>query len=247
MFSVFIAQVATGAMLTASLTRPIVPIVPPNPSGPIIIPSTKISRAPRLFKSVPTNGRKVVAITFDDGPTSTNTANFCSTLNRYGAKATFFMVGRRLSAIQTQAAEAEKCGEIGNHSWEHLTMSRIGDDKQRDQIVLTDEIVKKLIGKNPIWFRPKGGIYNEMTKLLMFKTGHKMVLWDVEGSDGLGINLPASEIANNVLKDTKPGSIIMLHQTNPETLKALPTILSTLKARGYRVTTVTELVNNSTW
>lgn len=223
----------------AYISRPITPVIT-SPYIKRAIP--KIAYVPMIVSRGNTNGKKVVALTFDDGPITTNTTQFCNALNGYGAKATFFMVGRRINTFPEEARIAQTCGEVANHTYSHVDMTTLDYLHQADQIGLGDTEIKNATGQATVWFRPRGGLYNSVTRLLMIKTWHKMVLWDVSGYD-TNIAANSTNVKDNVLGGTKPGSIILLHQTQ-KSLDALPGILAGLKARGYTVTTVSDLLNN---
>jgi peptidoglycan/xylan/chitin deacetylase (PgdA/CDA1 family) len=191
--------------------------------------------------------KKMVAITFDDGPTSANTAEFCKILNTYKAKATFFFVGSRLAALPGEAAIANSCGEIGNHTLSHYEFNYTTTvDQAYKEIEGAEQIFAKYSERTK-WFRPRGGIFNSNVLAGMKKTNEVLINWNVKAGDYGPENPNRDTIVSRVLNSTEltPGSIILLHQTYGPTKEALPFIFDGLTKKGYTVTTVSELMANS--
>jgi peptidoglycan/xylan/chitin deacetylase (PgdA/CDA1 family) len=189
--------------------------------------------------------KKMVALTLDDGPSST--AQTCEILKRYNAKATFFYVAYRLADSPSSAPSAQSCGEIGNHTYHHILLNLANYATAMTDLGNANRIFMNIIKKKPLYFRPRSGLYTSSVLSAVLNQGSIIVNWSVGANDNGPENPSRATIVNRILNhpNLKPGAIILLHETYDPTREALPTILSELKNRGYTVTTVSELINNS--
>ncbi len=180
---------------------------------------------------------KVVALTFDDGP-SKYTAKILDVLKKYGASATFFLVGNKVDFYGDILRRMLNEGsEIGNHSYDHKRLTRLSKEDFQIEINKTQEAIKKLTGFTPTLFRPTYGGY---TKTLKSYTDLKFVLWDVDSRDWQVKS--TDKILKNILPNVKSGSIILMHDNHEYALKALDKIIVNLKNQGYKFVTVSELL-----
>ena len=180
---------------------------------------------------------KVVALTFDDGP-SKYTAKILDVLKKYGASATFFLVGNKVDFYGDILRRMLNEGsEIGNHSYDHKRLTRLSKEDFQKEINKTQEAIKKLTGFTPTLFRPTYGGY---TKTLKSYTDLKFVLWDVDSRDWQVKS--TDKILRNILPNVKSGSIILMHDNHEYALKALDKIIVNLKNQGYKFVTVSELL-----
>jgi peptidoglycan-N-acetylglucosamine deacetylase len=186
--------------------------------------------------------RKVVALSFDDGP-SLLTPRFVKMLSANRAVATFFMIGRQVTAgfQSVLHAELREGDALGDHTWSHPDLLLAGD--VRGQLAMTLQRIRALSGYTPCVFRPPYGDYDAAVVQTARSLGLGTVLWDVDPSDytlpGIGV------IVRRVLEQVRPGSIILSHDgggPRSQTLAAYPLIIRTLRARGYRFETVPELL-----
>lgn len=180
---------------------------------------------------------KVVALTFDDGP-SQYTDKILKLLKKYDACATFFVVGNKVNFYDDTLREMLKQGsEIGNHSYSHKLLTRLSEKEFKDDLNKTQEIIKKLTGFTPKVFRPTyGGYTNKIKKY----TDLSFVLWDVDSRDWSVKK--KDKILKNVLPNVKSGSIVLMHDNHEYSLKALEPMIKELKAKGYKFVTVSELL-----
>jgi peptidoglycan/xylan/chitin deacetylase (PgdA/CDA1 family) len=191
-----------------------------------------------------TNGprRKVVALSFDDGPYPL-TPQFVQMLRANRAVATFFMIGEQVTARyrSTLHAELREGDALGDHTWSHPDLLLSGD--VRSQLQQTLQMIRKLSGYTPCVFRPPYGAYDASVVHTAKSLGMATILWDVDPSD---YTLPGvSAIVQRVLAQVTPGSIILSHDgggPRGQTLAAYPPIISALRARGYRFLTVPQLL-----
>ncbi len=181
--------------------------------------------------------RPVVALTFDDGP-SEYTPGFLDVLRREGVPGTFFEVGQEIPGREaTLRRILREGGEIGNHTTHHTELPGLG------AIAPTTSLVEAATGFRPCLFRPPGGAVSSAVLAAAGADGLRTVTWDVDPSDW---STPGSAaVYSRVVGATRPGSIVLMHDgggNRAGTLAALPRIIATLRARGYRFATVTELL-----
>lgn len=180
--------------------------------------------------------KKIVALTFDDGP-SKYTNSILNTLKKHNACATFFVVGNKVEFYRDELKRMLAEGsEIGNHSYSHKWLNRLSEDEFKNEINKTQEAVKKVTGYAPKLFRPTYGGYTNKLKTYTYLT---FVLWDV---DSLDWKVKRKEkILNNVLPNVKDGSIILMHDNHSYAVEALEKVITSLKEKGYQFVTVSEL------
>ena len=183
--------------------------------------------------------RKMIALTFDDGPDPTTTPQALAILKKYNAKATFFMVGKNVSANPDIAKQVRKEGhQIGNHTWDHPQLPKLSLDNAKKEILDTQEAIQKATGVQTKITRPPYGAINSA---IQYGVDQSFIMWDVDSLDWKTHNTTA--ILNEVKKEVKPGSIILMHDIHQTTIDALPTVLDYLKSQGYTFVTVDELLD----
>lgn len=185
--------------------------------------------------------KKWVAITIDDGPNK-RTLEVCSILERYGGKGTFFFTRHLIRrGYSAQVKKAYNRGhEIANHTANHkmLTGSYAHSYKQAYTPMAT---IRKATGFSPTWIRAMGGGIDRTGMKAVVNTGQLYANWSIDSYDSHRRYTPPSTLYNNVMRSVKPGSVILIHQTHPETIQALPRICKELKRRGYKMVTLSEL------
>jgi peptidoglycan-N-acetylglucosamine deacetylase len=187
-----------------------------------------------------TNGpreRKVVALTFDDGP-SDYTDDFLRVLREKDVPGTFFEVGQVMPGREDEMRQILAQGsELGDHTVDHVEYPGYA------QIAGAAQRIEAYTHFEPCLFRPPGGGVNANVVATAGGLGMRTVTWDVDPQDW---STPGTEaIYANVIGHTQPGSIVLMHDgggPRGETLVALPRIIDTLRARGYRFATVTGLL-----
>jgi peptidoglycan-N-acetylglucosamine deacetylase len=190
--------------------------------------------------------QKLIAITFDDGPTTGYTESVLRILKAHRAHATFYLTGRECEQNPLGARDIAAGGhEIGNHTYSHARMLLLPDKTVAEEIERTDEIIRSVGYVGPITFRPPGCKRLLTAPLYLASTQRTTVTWDLEPDSIPGIAENASAIVANVVEGAHPGAIIDLHVMYPSrapTRAALPSILERLAAKGYRFVTVSELI-----
>ena len=180
---------------------------------------------------------KVIALTFDDGP-SQYTNKILDILKKYDACGTFFVIGNHVQFYSDELRRMLKEGsEIGNHSFDHKLLTRLSEDEFKEEINKTNESIKKVTGFTPTLFRPTYGGYNNRLKGY---TDLKFVLWDIDSRDW---KVKSKErILNNILPYVKPGKIVLMHDNHVYSVNALEDLIKNLKNSGYKFVTVSELL-----
>ena len=186
--------------------------------------------------------RREVAIGFDDGP-APDTPAFVTMLEHSHAQATFFMIGEQVSATYrtTLLRELRNGDVLGDHTFTHPDLLVSGG--VRAQLQETIAAIRSLSGYTPCVFRPPYGDYDQSVIQTASSLGLATVLWNVDPSD---YTLPGTgAIEQRVLAQVQPGSIIISHDgggPRGQTLAAYPSIIAALRARGYRIVTIPQLL-----
>ena len=187
---------------------------------------------------------KVVSLTFDvNWVEKDNIDVILSILKKYNIKGTFFIMGRWVdySEENVNKLKAIKEGghEIGNHSYKHPSFTKIGADKMKEEIDKTNAIIEKYTGDKPKLFRFPSGDYNKDAFLKVRNFGYMAIQWDVDSVDWKEAS-PEMEY-NRVMKNVKPGSIILFHNAK-YTPQNLDRIIKELKDKGYEFKPVGEMI-----
>jgi peptidoglycan/xylan/chitin deacetylase (PgdA/CDA1 family) len=190
-----------------------------------------------------TANQKLVALTFDDGPSSF-TPQFLKVLRENHAPATFFVITEQLKTFGDATREAVREGfEVGDHTVNHQMLATLNAGDQEHEIVDGEQQMKDAGLPTPQLFRPPGDSFDNTTLGILKRQHLLMTLWDVDTEDYKLPGTPA--IVQTVLSQAKPGSIVLMHDgggDRSQTLAAVPQIIKGLRARGFRLVTVPELV-----
>ena len=200
-----------------------------------------LSYTPYVSRGTP--NQKLVALTFDDGP-APDTPEFIRVLRQYHAPATFFVITEQLKDFGDATREAVRNGfEVGDHTVNHQMLATLGKADQEHEII---DGVKQMTAAGipaPQLFRPPGNSFDDTTLGILRRQHLLMTLWDVDTNDYKLPGTPA--IVQTALSQARPGSIILMHDgggPRDQTLAAVPQIIKGLRARGFRLVTVPELV-----
>lgn len=192
---------------------------------------------------------KIVALTFDDGPTKHKTKKILKVLDEAKIKATFYLVGKSIEQnIQETKNIIDKGHEIGNHSYTHQRMVLKSYSFVAEELEKTNKLITQAGYSGEIRFRPPYGKKLFSLPYYLNDKNITTVTWDVEPETYLDKNASASEISEYVVQNTKPGAIILLHvmfKSRGNSLAAVPSIVQQLKDKGYRFVTVSELIASS--
>lgn len=179
-----------------------------------------------------------VALTFDDGPHPVYTLQLLDGLNERGVHATFFVVGKNILGNEALLKRMETEGHlIGNHTYSHVKLSELDIARACAEVEKTNALICEVTGKEPEFIRPPFG---EWKKAMECSFEMIPVLWDVDPLDWTTKN--TALVVERVLKDTKPGDIILLHDYYQSSVDAALEIVDALTERGYKFVTVDELI-----
>jgi len=183
-----------------------------------------------------------IAMTFDDGPHATLTPKLLDLLAQRHIKVTFFVLGECVEQNPEVLRRAAREGhEIGNHSWSHPQLNKMSDEAVRTQLRRTDDLIKSITGKRPTLFRPPyGALTPRQRKWIHDEFGYEIIMWDVDPLDWKEPG-PAT-VCNRILKETRPGSIVLSHDIHRGTVEAMPSTLEQLAAKHFKFVTVSELI-----
>lgn len=190
--------------------------------------------------------QKVVALTFDDGPTAEATDQVLAVLAAENVKATFFVTGAEMEKNMAEGKKIAAAGhELGNHSYSHKRMVLVTPSFVEQEIERTDKLIRDAGYQGEIYFRPPYGKKLFTLPYYLSRTGRKSVTWDVEPDSYPEIAADSGKITEHVLSRARPGSIIILHvmySSRRESLEAVQKVVEGLKAQGYSFKTVSELL-----
>lgn len=180
--------------------------------------------------------RKVVALTFDDGPDPEVTPALLDLLAQEGIAATFFCVGRRAARhpdlVRRIAAEGHL---LGNHSYEHRRMTNLLSVRRLEEdIVRAQEELERLTGRRPLLFRPPMGLTNPRVFRVVRRQGLRVVGWTARAMDT--VTRDPDTVVRRILRGTGPGAILLLHDGGVSArvlLPALRSLVSELRSRGF--------------
>ena len=196
----------------------------------------------RLWRGNPR--RREIALTFDDGPSPLTTPLVLAILHRYEAHATFFVIGEHARAYPYLLTEMAADGhEVGDHTFHHPNMTTLDGETMAQEIGRTAVVIREAAGQSPRWFRPPGGDYTMGVAAAARRARMELAMW-TENSGDWALP-PAKIVAERVLIRAEPGSIILMHSTVMNTVRALPQIITSLQRRGYRFVTVSELAGDA--
>lgn len=194
---------------------------------------------------------KLVALTFDDGPSDIWTPKILGELKKAGVKATFFMLGEHVEKYPEVARRVALEGhEIGNHTYNHGALLYYTKDELKETIRKAEAIIKKTTGVTTKYFRPPKAWLSRREKKKIKEMGYEIILWSLNSKDW--VNFDDKYIIKYILHNIRPGDIILFHDSGGffakeggnrwETVLAVPRLIEKLKDKGYRFVTITELL-----
>ena len=204
--------------------------------------------ARKIISHGPKN-KKVVALTFDDGPYSPYTEQILDVLKEKDIKATFFVLGYNAERnIETIKRIVNEGHQLGNHSYSHLNFKKSSKEKISEEISTTNEILFKITGQKVKIMRPPLGAKNFDVVNAAQKLGLKTILWSAAGQDWA--NHGIDKTVEKTLKEFKDGGIILLHDGDSleskalreETIAVTTILIEKLITQGYKFLTIDELL-----
>jgi peptidoglycan-N-acetylglucosamine deacetylase len=187
----------------------------------------------------------VVALTFDDGPGPRWTPMVLDTLEAAGVPATFFMVGRNLREHAGLVRGRLDRHEVGNHSWSHDDLATLDLAGVTAELTRTHEVIHEVTGRAPVLMRPPYGHLGGSTLLAADSLGYDIVLWSQQMRERAFADKPDAQV-RAIVDGVRPGDIVLAHDVGADrrlvALRRLGAMIEGLRARGFRFTTVSELV-----
>ncbi|MDD4879485.1 MAG: polysaccharide deacetylase family protein [Candidatus Omnitrophica bacterium] len=195
---------------------------------------------------------KVVALTFDDGPSPVWTPQVLDELKKAGIKATFFMTGKHVEQYPEIAKRVAREGhEVENHGYSHEVMVYYKMDELMREIKGTEKIIRDVTGRTTKYFRPPKAWLNDTEKQKIKEMGYGIVLWSLNSKDW--VTFHDKQITSYISRQIRPGDIILFHDSGgvfsteggdrTQTVKTIPRLVKKLKEKGYRFVTISELLN----
>ena len=207
-------------------------------------PKPEPAPAPAAPTPAPTTGNKVIALTFDDGP-GPYTAHLLDILDQYGAKATFFLIGSKVSARANTLRRMQSRGhQLGNHSWSHPELNKVSAEQLASEIDQTNNVIKQAVGTKPNIIRPPYGAFNRAVLDQFRQRGMSAVVWSVDTRDWADRN--SEIVCSRAVAGARNGAVILMHDIHQTSVNAVPCILSSLKQQGYSFVTVQNLIGDMT-
>jgi peptidoglycan/xylan/chitin deacetylase (PgdA/CDA1 family) len=230
--SVLVLWLAAAACAGAASAHP----------GPVGERTTRLERLAWAGRPVYCGGpvRRVFALTFDDGP-GPWTDELLRVLRRRHAQATFFLVGNRIR-LWSDAARAEaRYGAVGNHTWSHPQLSRLGVGDIRRQLLWTQEELQERLHVQTRLFRLPYERTSPRVARVLRTLGLVDVRWNVDSGDSRR-GARAGPVTREVLRHLRPGAIVLLHDAHPWTVKVVRAVLAAARHRHLRPVTVPKLL-----
>lgn len=184
------------------------------------------------------NVEKLIALTFDDGPHPLITKRILDTLEKHGAKATFFMVGNRIDYCPKTVMRARTLGcEIGSHTWSHKNLTKLTDSEMNAEIQNSVDRITEATGEPVKLVRPPEGALNETVQN---NIKYPLIMWSVDSKDWKHRN--ATKNYNAIVNNVFDGCIILMHDIYYATADTVEKLIPDLMAKGYKFVTVSELM-----
>ena len=202
-------------------------------------PEPKPKPAPAPAAPTPTVANKTIALTFDDGP-GPYTEKLLDILDKYDAKATFFLIGSKVSGQASVVRSIQaRDHQLGNHSWSHPELPKLSVDQIAGEIDRTNEAIRQATGVKPSILRPPYGAVNGVVLEQLRLRNMSSILWSVDTRDWADRN--SQIVCSRAVAGARPGAVILMHDIHQTSVNAVPCILSSLKQQGYSFVTIQRL------
>lgn len=189
--------------------------------------------------------KKDIYLTFDNGYENGFTEKILDILKEEAVPATFFITGHYLkTAPQLVKRMVNENHIIGNHSWHHPDLTKVSDDRLREELRKVKDGVEKLTNQKVMnYLRPPRGIFSERTMKLANEEGYTHVFWSLAFIDWYTNKQKGWQYAyDEVMSQIHPGSILLLHTVSKDNADALEKIIKDLKKRGYQFKSLDNLL-----
>ncbi len=181
--------------------------------------------------------KKLIAFTFDDGPSETNTNYLLDNLDKYDAKVTFFVLGSRVNSNKETIKRAYLEGnDIGSHTYNHRNLNLLSDVALMDEVKKTNDAIKGVIGKSPTLLRPPYGNLTDHGKEL---ANMNIVLWNIDPLDWKYKD--KNRVANEIIEHAHDGAIVLVHDIYKSSVEGALLAMEELQKQGYAFVTINEM------
>jgi peptidoglycan/xylan/chitin deacetylase (PgdA/CDA1 family) len=221
------------------------PVPSPKPAPPFSKPeksartSTEIERGPR--------GKSQIALTFDAGANAECFEDLIAALEKAQVHSTFFITGNFAQRNSDCAKAITKHGhEVGNHTWNHLDLTRQSDEIVREEITRAEDLLTEISGQTPRprWRAPFGARDARVLRIAA-SLGYRSIYWTIDSLDSMEPRKTSQFLIDRITSITDAqldGAIILMHVGEKSTTDALPAIIANLQGRGFRLVTVSKLL-----
>jgi len=183
---------------------------------------------PKVYRG--TASRPVVALTFDDGPVPVYTPLLLDTLEALEVRTTFFLIGLRAEQYPYWVRAMVRAGhEVANHGYTHADLTQLDRTAVRQDVLRAQRVLHRVAGAPPRYFRPPGGQLDSTVLREAARAGLVTVLWSLAPGDHAS---PGADVIARRLQDARSGDVVLLHQGISDTLRALPEVVTALRAQG---------------
>ena len=180
---------------------------------------------------------KLIALTFDDGPIRSTTAELLDGLARRGVPATFFLVGEQIVGNEDLVRRMDAEGhQIGIHTYDHVTLTGLNTADFDAQVDKTRQMLINILGHNDFVLRPPYGLYDQGVQN---KAGCPIILWSIDPKDWGDKN--ADRVASHIVEEAQDGAIVLMHDIYPTSVQAALRVVDMLHEQGYLFVTVEQL------
>ena len=197
---------------------------------------------------------KLVALTFDDGPSPVWTPKILDELNKAQVKATFFMLGEHVAKYPDVARRVVREGhEIGNHTYDHHVLIYYTMEELEAELNNASNVIKGVTGVTTKYFRPPKAWLTPDEKVKVAQMGYKVILWSLNAKDW--VTFDDRYMVRYISKNIRPGDILLFHDSGgafsseggnrSETVSCIKGLVEKLKEKGYRFVTISELLEGA--
>ncbi|MDD2203174.1 MAG: polysaccharide deacetylase family protein [Bacilli bacterium] len=181
--------------------------------------------------------KRMVALSYDDGPSKTLTPELLEILKDNDCTATFFVLGNRVKQYSDIIYEVYSAGnEIGNHSFDHSNFANLSESEIKEQLNSTNEAIYEVTNEYPTFFRPP---YGSTTEKVKEAADCPIALWSIDSNDWRKIS--DEDVINNVILSLEDGKIILMHDIHERTIEVSKILIPKIKELGYDIVSIKEL------
>ena len=201
---------------------------------------------------LPVGTANIICLTFDDGPKNGPTEELLALLSSENIKATFFVNGHSIDHDPDLILRMYKEGhDLGNHTYDHINLSTLSPEQIKDELVRNNQCIQKITHAPVKFMRAPGGQYTPTVYSICDKLGLRVINWSLNTAD-YAMESPVFEngeavfvrtadmIEHKILSQVQPGSIILMHNGNHETIEALKVAIPKLKKLGFRFAKISD-------